>query len=300
MWNPPPFLPVEGYTSFLWVVLLDGVWRLTGIEPPVSANWLSLACAYGSLAVAVLMVRQFKRNLGRWDSRLLFVAAIVVFLVLNRSFLAWSSSGLETSLMTFLLLLWVYVALSDRPPVWRAGFSAMTATALALTRPDGLLYCAATLVLVLTLALSVERRERALTLVSGLAPFAAVAAHLIWRLGYYGQWLPNTYYAKVVEAWPESGLRYLLCFVLEYGLWFAAVIIGWSLIGALLEVDENRHMAHSRRPPDGYVAGFRPNVAIRGRQILVEERTPPLSREAIVEHKRLWREGLEPDADRSD
>lgn len=67
-----------------------------------------------------------------------------------------------------------------------------------------------------------------------------------------------------------------------------------------VEVDENRHMAHSRRPPDGYVAGFRPNVAIRGRQILVEERTPPLSREAIVEHERLWREGLEPDADRSD
>ena len=29
VWNPPPFLPVEGYTSFLWVALLDGVWRLT-------------------------------------------------------------------------------------------------------------------------------------------------------------------------------------------------------------------------------------------------------------------------------
>ena len=24
-WNPPPFRAVEGYTSFLWVLLLDGV-----------------------------------------------------------------------------------------------------------------------------------------------------------------------------------------------------------------------------------------------------------------------------------
>ena len=42
VWNPAPFQPVEGYTSFLWVVLLDGVWRATGVEPPDSANWLSL------------------------------------------------------------------------------------------------------------------------------------------------------------------------------------------------------------------------------------------------------------------
>ena len=31
VWNVPPFLPVEGYTSFLWVALLDVVWRFTGI-----------------------------------------------------------------------------------------------------------------------------------------------------------------------------------------------------------------------------------------------------------------------------
>src|SRR5262245_57502299 len=32
-WNPPPFRPVEGYTSFLWLVLLEGVWRVTGAPP---------------------------------------------------------------------------------------------------------------------------------------------------------------------------------------------------------------------------------------------------------------------------
>jgi arabinofuranosyltransferase len=49
VWNPPPFLPVEGYTSFLWVRLLEGLWRITGLEPPQAANWLSLAFGYLSL-----------------------------------------------------------------------------------------------------------------------------------------------------------------------------------------------------------------------------------------------------------
>src|SRR5262245_18996948 len=48
-WNAPPFRPVEGYTSFLWVVLLDVVWRVTAVEPPAAANWLSLGFATGTL-----------------------------------------------------------------------------------------------------------------------------------------------------------------------------------------------------------------------------------------------------------
>ncbi len=32
--NPPPFRPVEGYTSFLWVSILHGVWSLLGVKPP--------------------------------------------------------------------------------------------------------------------------------------------------------------------------------------------------------------------------------------------------------------------------
>ncbi|HMV68708.1 MAG TPA: hypothetical protein PKA64_17785, partial [Myxococcota bacterium] len=49
VWNPPPFLPVEGYTSFSWVLLLDAVWTLTGVAPPVAAPCLGLACALGTV-----------------------------------------------------------------------------------------------------------------------------------------------------------------------------------------------------------------------------------------------------------
>ena len=43
-----------------------------------------------------------------------------------------------------------------------------------------------------------------------VAPFAVlVAAHYLFRYAYYGEWLPNTYYAKHVRPWYESGFRYL-------------------------------------------------------------------------------------------
>ena len=53
-----------------------------------------------------------------------------------------------------------------------------------------------------------------------IAPFAILTtAHFLFRYGYYGEWLPNTYYAKHVRAWYESGFRYLWAAALETGLY---------------------------------------------------------------------------------
>src|SRR5437762_11174596 len=60
VWNAPPFRPVEGYTSFLWVVLLDVVWRITGADPPKSANYLSLVFTCVTLLLASLMVLRMR------------------------------------------------------------------------------------------------------------------------------------------------------------------------------------------------------------------------------------------------
>ena len=56
VWNAPPFKPVEGYTSFLWVLLLDVIWRLTSIAPPDSANVVSLIFAAGTVLLTTAMV----------------------------------------------------------------------------------------------------------------------------------------------------------------------------------------------------------------------------------------------------
>ncbi len=53
-----------------------------------------------------------------------------------------------------------------------------------------------------------------------VAPFVLiVGAHFLFRYAYYGEWLPNTYYAKHVRPWYESGFRYLWAAALETGLY---------------------------------------------------------------------------------
>jgi arabinofuranosyltransferase len=95
------------------------------------------------------------------------------------------------------------------------------AALLALTRPDGLLFVAVTGALAIAQArLEPSRREAARSLLVGVSPWVVVIIHELWRLSFYGAWLPNTYYAKVVEPWPASGVRYATSYVVEYALWF--------------------------------------------------------------------------------
>jgi arabinofuranosyltransferase len=219
-WNPPPFLPVEGYTSFLWVWCLDLVWSLTGIEPPRSANPMALLCSLASVALCAAAVARLWAA-GRRSAPLgVVLGCSLALLVSNTSFLTWASSGLETALFDLLVLAWV---LSLPALGLRRGGLAVTASLAALLelcRPDGLLFAAATLAVPLLRWWLDGRRARALlAAVPELLPLLVIPAHLLWRHGFYGAWLPNTYYAKVVEPWPAAGWRYLLSFTLEYALW---------------------------------------------------------------------------------
>jgi len=233
VWNPPPFAPVEGYTSWLWVTLLRITWELTGVEPPVASNYLSLAFGIGTLALGFrfLLRMRLSESLDRLRPALLGLAMLGT--LTNRTFLAWLSSGLETALFNFCFTWWVFQALAPmarRGPFWAALLST-SALLTALTRPDGMLLVPATILLLLA-----DFRERPIRLrwparrSLGAVPLIGVAAHMIWRRFTYGDWLPNTYYAKYSGAWPESGARYALSFVLEYGLWVWLVLAAIWLV----------------------------------------------------------------------
>lgn len=213
VWNPEPFFPVEGYTSFAWVVLLGGVWAALGVEPPEAAPVLSLLCSFGSLGI--LLERVLARERGPWAWGL---AALTVLTVLsNRTFLAWTSSGLETALFTFLFLGWVRAGVIGASLPSRAAWAAVA----ALARPDGLLLAGLTALGALPDA---TRRPRSLL---GLWPLLLPLAHVFWRRWFYDAWLPNTWYAKHVAPWPEMGLAYAGAFLLEYAGW------AWLLVAVV-------------------------------------------------------------------
>lgn len=235
VWNAPPFHPVEGYTSFLWVFILDLVWRLTSYEPPVSANWLLLFFSALNLFLngyAVLWVAsdgKFRRY------RLIFLALYFVWVLTNRTFLAWSSSGLEASLFNLLFSVWIFSAIYFPTHTRQWLFAICLSAALVyLTRPDGLLITVVTIALIGISLFTFRDSPSALgrRRVLAASPLLIVPIHFVWRKIHYGAWLPNTYYAKHIEGrfWITSGYRYFLTFVIEYALWF------WIAIALLLIV----------------------------------------------------------------
>jgi hypothetical protein len=64
-----------------------------------------------------------------------------------------------------------------------------------------------------------------------------VAAHFLWRRAYYGDWLPNTYYAKHVRPWWDMGMRYITVFSIESGLY---LLVPLTIAGAVLRFRRER------------------------------------------------------------
>jgi arabinofuranosyltransferase len=237
VWNAEPFRPVEG-AGFLWILVLWAMQSWLGVMPHVAANPFLIACGVVQVLIVAAAAHRLCRRDGAPVPFAVWLCAMIP-IVGNRTFLQWMTGGLDTALSNVFLIGWVlhaFRAREKRDTRWLAIWSALAAMA-ALVRPDGLPLVAAT---VGAAALSLIRRRRPLrATLAALSPLLLVAAHLLWRRGYYGDWLPNTYYAKVGSAWPESGWRYLACFALENGAWL------WLPISAAWLVFELRRGART-------------------------------------------------------
>lgn len=221
VWNRAPFLPVEGYTGFLWALLLWGCWRLFGVEPPDAANVLSIGFGmleFAVLAAAALRLRRRDGSRAGDAVALLTLTAIVG----NRTFLQWFTGGLETALFNLAFVAWALLGFARASDRRTLALWSTAATVAALTRPDGLLLAAATAAVAGLAGLRRTLPWRAI--VAGMAPLALVVAQVAWRRACYGEWLPNTYFAKITTPWPEAGARYLACFAVEHGAWLPALL----------------------------------------------------------------------------
>ena len=217
VFNPGEY--VEGYSNFLWVLELAGLWGTFGLRPERTAPWLSVACTAGTLAAMLWWVARLPglshRGLVGWMATGLLCS--------STTFAMWTSAGgLETRQFTLFVVLAV-VGLTLYPENRRSllGVSLSLATA-SLTRPEGPLFAACCFGWY-----AVRRRvaagrwcpdwRAAMMLV---APFGVlVMGHYLFRYGYYGEWLPNTYYAKYVRPWYEMGIPYLVAAAVETGLY---------------------------------------------------------------------------------
>ena len=255
VFNPGEY--VEGYSNFLWVLELAAIWGLSGVAPERAAPWLSVAFTAG--AVAAMMWWVARLPLLRHRGPVGWMALGLV--CSSATFAVWTSGGgLETRQFTFFIVLAV-VCLSLYRDSRRGLLAAsLSLTAAALTRPEGPLLAALCCgwFVIQRMADTGRLNPDWRRLLCLAAPFVIlVGAHFLWRYSYYGEWLPNTYYAKHVRPWYESGFRYLWAAALETGLYLliplAAVAMRnrwrasrdgiWALVLLLVGV----HMAYVMR-----------------------------------------------------
>ncbi len=219
---------VEGYTNFLWTLLVaPGLALGVGLVP-----WIKVMNALWAVAAALLAVR-LAATLAREgeaggppgaESREApgWIAWPGALCLASSPFVLGTAEGLETMMFAALLALTVLWTLEAREEerLPRAGFALV---ALGLTRPDGWAYLPWALV-------AGRMRGRSWGWTARLAALAAAGllAHEVFRIATYGDPLPNTLRAK------GGGTGYLLDRGWSQLIEFLAATGGWAWLAALL------------------------------------------------------------------
>ncbi|MDH3284604.1 MAG: hypothetical protein OEQ13_07680, partial [Acidobacteriota bacterium] len=207
--------PIEGYTNFLWVLMAAAGMAL-GLDVERLAPAMGVAASLAALAYAYFFVRKLLGG-GRISS--LVPCAL---LAVAGPFATWAGSGMETNLFALLLLATCYHGAAH----WQSGsklhliVSFLLCFLATLTRPEGLGVFVVVLGVHSTVAILRKDRGALLRLlrVSLVAYGTCFLAYLLWRLSFFDQLLPNTFYAKTGGSIAQSyrGAMYVLYFSFHF------------------------------------------------------------------------------------
>lgn len=207
---------VEGFTNLSWTVLFGVIMALGG-EPVMASvllGWVSI------VALVAVTWRFANQQLRPW-------AAVVAaaFVASDAQMILEGVEGLETVAYATLVTLGVMTGWRDGGGAKSAGWFAVA----TLTRPEApLLWVATQLGLWLR---DGELSDRFSDAVRSVWPLVLIVVALTaWRLQYYGDWLPNTFYAKTGGFAVSRGASYVLAHVLTHPvLWLGVAASVWMV-----------------------------------------------------------------------
>lgn len=203
---------VEGYTHPLWVLLAALALALR-LPPALTLQGMGVVAWLGVLLSVIRATDDAGlKSPARW------VGPLAIVLGAAGGF--WSLSGLETTCHAWAITEGVRLSLRDVRARRPLGLGSVAAFAAAtLLRPESLLWFGGALLLVGWTARSGGSRRPLVADVvrTGAVFLLLLAPWLAFRRAYYGEWLPNTFYAKT-----GGDFR----FVLGRG----ASYVGWSLL----------------------------------------------------------------------
>lgn len=201
---------VEGYTNFLWVTVLGLIHicaRLIDVSPVRAAIGVSVLISL----VNILLL--YRISLSIFDKRRMLALIPPVLLAADNTYLVNSVMGLEGPLLMLWFLLGVMVLDRDLTKRSTQVYLGLLCAALVMTRPDAVL-----VVVVVMAAYAMIRRGAGCITVPVLTFALPIILYLAWKLYYYGNLLPNTYYLKLDTRGLETltlALQYLNRFLMD-------------------------------------------------------------------------------------
>ena len=138
----PVFNPgerVEGYSSFLWVIVLAAIWKIFGLPPDDIAQWLSVGYTAGVIGLLLWWVRRDTalrhRGLAGWMALGLVCG--------SANFAVWTSGGgLETRQFTFFAMAAIIALAVHGGSRWGLLAASFGLAGASLTRTEGILLAA--------------------------------------------------------------------------------------------------------------------------------------------------------------
>ncbi|MCX8064495.1 MAG: hypothetical protein N3G21_04905 [Candidatus Hydrogenedentes bacterium] len=225
---------VEGYTCFLWLIILAGVKEL-GFDIVTASKLLGTLFTFFSL---LLLSRIHK--IVKCTSWFISLASTLILGSFG-CFTAWAMSGMETSMTGFWVLatFLLYAALTSRGSTsWFGYFLIGVLIALAtMSRIDAGIILPPIFLCVLYESWKIKKWSLPIALIVGFG--ILYCPYFIWRWYYYGWILPNTFYVKVGSSWDqiERGLDYTKYFLLSSSILLIPVVFSQMLSGKALGND---------------------------------------------------------------
>ena len=248
---------VEGYTNFLWTAM-HWLPEKLGWSSPIFSQVVGIAMMLGTVAVTIRLARRIFGSPA-------FAFLVALALVANMTFLTYATGGLETMQQTLLVVgvaaLLLPVTPAHPTATWRRIAAGVCGGLAVLTRLDSAVLVGTIIVVHLVMCWRLERAGDAADaaaaeaeateaeavhegaaspgaggssgpgLVAGVLSIGLPIAVLVlpwlaWKLDYYGEVLPNTFFAKSAGnpiVPPLYGIFYLLTFFFSYA---AFLLIG--------------------------------------------------------------------------
>jgi len=223
--------PVEGYTNFLWTLLMT-VPQGVGLSVEWFATGLGILSVIGLVWLVASMARER-------EPALLLAAVPALLLAGDPPGVMEGVQGLETPLFALLVLGMVRATLREAAEPQERPNSAVLGALACLTRPEGALWFGITQ----GIRLLFEKRLPCRQQLRGWAFVATVLlSQLVFRLAYYGAPLPNTFHAKVGGGADSlaRGLEYLGRFSASH-----TVFVVLACAGALQLLRRERHLLYT-------------------------------------------------------